>query len=275
MVSFLGKKNKVAATIERSDAERHLDGLLAHAIASDCLAVVRFLMENGAQPPNGARTDMDTAELSRERGHAWVDMIDLAITSKTDDALQKAELLIARAGYNGHVPAEWIDYAIADRKVGALRLFLTPKGKYYTPSLLLHASHLHTSVDTDAPDLEIIQLLLEAGDHVDKIPKSGRPYAGEAPIHVATRRGNAAAIELLRKHGADVNIKGKNFRRTALHLVPLNHGDSVDTQLALLEALRGSNGSMKDKEGKTALDYAIPSCHKKVITWLTKEADAE
>ena len=278
MVGFKGKKNKVAALdlsgSSRSDVERHMDGLLAHAIASSSLEVVKFLLENGAQPPNGAWSDSDTLELSKERGHAWVDMIDLAVTSETTDAAPKAEWLIAKAGYNGHVPTEWLDYAISNRKVGALKLFLNSKGTYYSPSLLLHASHLHTALDTDTLDLQIVELLLKAGDHVNKIPKAGRPYAGEAPIHVATRRGHAAAICLLRQHGANVNVKGRNFGRTALHLVPLNHEDAPNVQMALLQALQGAQASVKDKEGQTPLDCAIPQGHKKVITWLTNEMKA-
>lgn len=279
MVGFKSKKNKVAAfqgdaAATRSDVQRHMDGLLAHAIASAGLSVVQFLMENGAAPPNGARSDTDTPELSTERGHAWVDMIDLAVTSETDDAKQKAEYLIAKAGYNGHVPTEWIDYATTQAKVGALELFLMSSGQYYTPSLLLHASHLHKAVDTDTPDLRVIELLLKAGDHVDKVPKAGRPYHGEAPIHVATRRGHAAIIEVLRKHGANVDVKGRNFGRTALHLVPLNHAEDPVKQMTLLQALQGAAASVKDKEGKTPLDCAIPQGHKKVITWLTNEMKA-
>ena len=278
MVSFKGKKNKVAAVDGacggRSDVDRHMDGLLAHAIASSSLVVVQFLIENGAQPPNGARADSDTAELAKERGHAWVDMIDLAVTSETDDATPKADFLIAKAGYNGHVPTEWIEYATVNRKVGALELFLTSTSNYYTPSLLLHASHLHTACDTDSPDLRVIELLLKAGDHVDKVPKAGRPFAGEAPLHVATRRGSASVIELLRQHGANVNVKGRNFGRTALHLVPLNHTDDAAKQMELLRALQGAAASVKDKQGQTPLDCAIPQGHKTIITWLTNEMKA-
>lgn len=275
-MGFGSKKHKVAALVEpegRSDVQRHMDGLLAHAIASSTLNVVQFLLENGAQPPNGTRYDSDTVELEKEHGHAWVDMIDLAITSETGDAAAKAELLIAKAGYNGHVPTEWLDYAISMCKVGALQLFLTP-GKYYSPSLLLHASHLHKAVDTDKPDLKVIELLLQAGDHVDKVPKSGRPFAGETALHIATRRGHPAVIDLLRKYGANVDVKGKNFGRTALHLVPLAFEDNFDMQMALLKALQGAQASIKDREGKTPLDCAIPQGNKKVITWLTNEMKA-
>lgn len=44
--------------------------------------------------------------------------------------------------------------------------------------------------------------------------------------------------------------------------------------MKMLQALKGAKGTVKDKEGKTALDYAIPTGRKQVITWLMKEAGA-
>lgn len=44
--------------------------------------------------------------------------------------------------------------------------------------------------------------------------------------------------------------------------------------MALLEALRGANAALKDKEGKTALDYALEGGHKPIIQWIMREGGA-
>ena len=212
------KKNKDK---ERTAVEQHLDELLATAVSgSSSLEVVQFLLTHGAAPPNGARTDADTDERSVVRGHAWVDIIDAAALSDTADAADKADLMIRKSGYNGLVPAEWIDYAIRHDKIGALRAILqqhssSSKNYYYRPNDAT-CEHLHVAVDTDTPNLEILKLLLELRvEDVNKIPKKdNRPYAGEAPIHVATRRGCPQAVSMLRQHGANVDLRGKNYRRT-------------------------------------------------------------
>ena len=203
----------------RTDVQHHVDELLVTAIMTSSLEVVQFLLAHGAAPPNGARTDKDTDARLLERGHAWVDIIDLAATSETPDAAAKADYLIRKSGYNGHVPSEWVDYAIRNDKIGALRAILQPPGgkttTYYRPN---HATceHLHVAVDTPTPNLAIVQLLLDMHlEDVNRVPKKDNlPYAGEAPLHVATRQGCPAAVSLLRKYGANVDLRGKNYRRT-------------------------------------------------------------
>ena len=44
--------------------------------------------------------------------------------------------------------------------------------------------------------------------------------------------------------------------------------------MKMLEALRGATATLKDKEGKTALDYALEVGRKPVIQWLMREAGA-
>ena len=214
-------------TKPRSKVERHLDDLLADAVETESVEIVQYLLRKGAQAPNGARTDYDSPDDALQRGHAWVDLIDrAALSSKKDnksnnnnndddEAAAKADVLIRKSGHNGLVSGEWVDYAIRHEKTGALRAILSKDGQYYRPNAH-QCEHLHVAVDTVTPNLEILELLLQSGlENVNKIPKKdNRPYAGEAPLHVATRRKCPAAIRLLRKYGANVDIRGKNFRRT-------------------------------------------------------------
>ena len=63
-----------------------------------------------------------------------------------------------------------------------------------------------------------------------------------------------------------------SFCLQALHLAV--HPGNGPTNMKLLEALRGAKGTVKDNQGKTALDYALERGEKKVITWLMREAGA-
>lgn len=205
---------------------------------SSSLEVVQFLLTHGAAPPNGARTDKDADERLLERGHAWVDIIDMAACSQTNDAKAKADFLIRKSGYNGFVPSEWIDYAIRNDKTGALRAFLQPPehttSTYYRPNGAT-CEHLHLAVDTSTPNMDIIKLLLDMRlEDVNKIPKKdNRPYAGEAPLHVATRRGCPQVVRLLREYGANVDLRGKNYRRTVSHVYMFQSG-TLDIAISIV-----------------------------------------
>lgn len=68
-------------------------------------------------------------------------------------------------------------------------------------------------------------------------------------------------------------MNNNNEQQKALHLAC--HPENGPTDLNMLKALHGAQiTSLKDKEGKTPLDYAIPTGNKQVITWLMKEAGA-
>lgn len=201
-----------------------MDGLLHEAVLHESVDVVRFLLSHGAAPLGGGhwRPDRkygkDTPQAAAARDAAWVDLTDAAASSGTADAAAKAALLIDKAGYNGHVPPRWVDYAVRHGKVAALRAILVPSNRHrYLRLPHSDCEHLHTAVDCadDEVNLEILELLVvQAGDDVDKIPAASRPYGGETPLHVATRRGAVKAVAWLRQHGANVDKRGKNFGRT-------------------------------------------------------------
>jgi ankyrin repeat protein len=209
----MGYSSWISGSAKRSDVEKHLDALFEAAVVEESVDVVQYLLKKGAQPPKGHRKETDTAEKEKERGFVWVDMIDLAFLCSTPDAKEKADLLIKKCGYNGVVPADWVNYAIENCKVGFLKAVLTTGKDYYKPNAH-QCDHLHFAVDRKTPNLEVLQILLDAHlEDVNKLSKSTN-YAGEAPIHVATRNRSPEAIKLLREHGANVDIKGKNYRRT-------------------------------------------------------------
>jgi hypothetical protein len=52
------------------------------------------------------------------------------------------------------------------------------------------------------------------------------------------------------------------------------HPELGEVDMKVLDALKGANGNVKDKDGKTPMDFAMPSGKKEVITWLMREAGA-
>ena len=82
-----------------------------------------------------------------------------------------------------------------------------------------------------------------------------------SPLHIAAQSGNLAAIEVLSKHGAELNAMNSNLR-TPLHLAAFNGHYQV------LEALltRGAAVNLKDEQQQTALHRYEPKCQANPFT---------
>jgi ankyrin repeat protein len=108
----------------------------------------------------------------------------------------------------------------------------------------------------DAGHVEIAKLLLNAGSEIQS----------DALCH-ASAAGNVPLVELLLEKGADVNESSANddqYEATPLILASANgHGDVVKLLLS-----KGADLSLKDSEGKTALDVATASNHQQVVDLL-------
>jgi len=71
------------------------------------------------------------------------------------------------------------------------------------------------------------------------------------PLHYAAAKGQLDVIELLLKHGADVNARDKNGY-TPLHAAAYyDHADAAG-----LLIVRGADARVRNNEGKTPLDVA-------------------
>lgn len=110
-------------------------------------------------------------------------------------------------------------------------------------------------------DLDCFYYLVSLGLSVDMPDRFGR-----TPLHLAASNGNIEFIKSLANHGADIHMKSE-MQCTALHYAA-NAGESgVKCVEYLLE--QGIDPSLKNKEGKAALDMAVDNFNTQVIECLT------
>jgi uncharacterized protein len=121
---------------------------------------------------------------------------------------------------------------------------------------LLAASSAHD------PDLTlqvlVIRYLLQCGVAINETDKNG-----VTPLHRAVRFRSTAAVKELIAQGADVNAVDKRTRSTPLHRAVTNTGapatsGKMDCAIEITKLLlaSGADPRIKNKNGKTPLDYA-------------------
>ncbi|KAG6609365.1 26S proteasome regulatory complex, subunit PSMD10 [Phytophthora cinnamomi] len=76
---------------------------------------------------------------------------------------------------------------------------------------------LHHACYSEKPNLEVVQLLVEAGSDVNALDQQGY-----SPLIVAAKKNQTEAIEFLRKRGADNTLKN-SFGENALHFAELRN----------------------------------------------------
>jgi ankyrin repeat protein len=113
--------------------------------------------------------------------------------------------------------------------------------------------------------IEVTEFLIRKGANVNPTTELGR-----TPLIISAIEGNVELARLFLDNDADISIKDKNYKRTALHFAAL-YGQ-LDIVAALAE--KGANLNEKDAAGKTPLDYASQYGHEKVAK-LLKSSGAE
>jgi hypothetical protein len=108
---------------------------------------------------------------------------------------------------------------------------------------------------------ELVQLLLDAGAKID-----AKKPGGTTPLILAAQNGRAKVIVSLVDAGADVNARLAERNITGLMLAAQNgHTAAVH---ALLD--KGANWRWRDRQGRTALDYARANERTTVVDALQK-----
>ncbi len=102
-----------------------------------------------------------------------------------------------------------------------------------------------------AHDLNIIEILEEAGARWDVGNINAEGIDGSTPLHMAagSNQADVAVIKILIEHGADVNAKIKQLGWTPLHM-------AYNAEVANLLIAQGANVNAKDNAARTPLDLA-------------------
>jgi ankyrin repeat protein len=97
---------------------------------------------------------------------------------------------------------------------------------------------------------------------------------GNSPLYFAAMKGHAKIVNLLIRHGADINARTSISGRTALHEAALK--GNFETVQVLINA--GANINIRNKFGRTPLFYvttpppplSLPSNHRGIAEFLRK-----
>jgi len=104
--------------------------------------------------------------------------------------------------------------------------------------------------------VDVVQVLLNSGADVNVVDKGGY-----TPLMVAAGDNRAGMIDLLVRHGARLNEQDQTAGWTALiWAAKEGHLNSVDRLL-----IAGADKTLKDRQGRSALDWAQVKGHDEVV----------
>lgn len=95
-------------------------------------------------------------------------------------------------------------------------------------------------------DTNWLKNLLEGGANPDT------PHRDTLPLHFAARRGEMHIVDLLCRHGANIDIQNGQGRTAVIEAAIGGEGKTID---ALLK--RGADADIADRDGHTALHHAL------------------
>jgi len=114
---------------------------------------------------------------------------------------------------------------------------------------------------------------MEKIDHVKLLLKNGADpnisqIDGLSPLHLAVSKQNLLIIKYLLKYKANPNKQSSLYKQTPVHLAVKNN---VDSSILLILANSGGLLTIKDKFGKTPVDYINSEEMKKTIEMIKPE----
>ncbi len=118
---------------------------------------------------------------------------------------------------------------------------------------------------------DIVELLLDKSadpNARNELPNSNGDF--QTPVIVAALQGHVDCLQRLLARGADVNVQGGPFERTAL----LGAATTGREEVVRLLLAKGADVKAEDWEGKTALDWAVRSGETRIVK-LLREAGAK
>ena len=118
---------------------------------------------------------------------------------------------------------------------------------------------------------------MEKIDHVKLLLKHGADpnisqIDGLSPLHLAVSKQNLLIIKYLLKYKANPNKQSSLYKQTPVHLAIKNN---VDSSILLILVNSGGLLNIKDKFGKTPVDYINSEEMKKTIAMIKPEKNKE
>jgi ankyrin repeat protein len=153
--------------------------------------------------------------------------------------------------------------AIEKNDIEAVKVFIKKGADVNSPSES-GETPLHWAITTGRRDL--IELLIEKGANVN-----ARNNRGSTPLHGAAFLNQQESLLLLIDNGADVNSIDDKKGVTALHIA----AGVGNLEIAELLIDHGADINFKDRNGLTALKYAIARGHKNVEYILRRKGATE
>jgi len=153
---------------------------------------------------------------------------------------------------NGYAPLHW---AVALGKSRIINVLLE-NGADVNAKDNIGSTPLHRVVvlDEESKRSNIAKVLIEHGADVN-----ARNHQGLTPLHMATTLGEVDVTKVLLENGADPNVTLQSL--TPLHVAAFaGYPDIVELLLK-----HGADPSIRDSDGKTALDFARESNRKDVV----------
>jgi ankyrin repeat protein len=283
---LLDRKARVNARDKNGQTPLH------HAVKRGQVEAARLLLERKADPNIGAKEGWTALHAAASDGNA--ELVALLLRHKAD---VKAVWKEADGGTPLFLAARY-------GHLDAVRLLLkhgaNPQGRNGAQAgeTALHAAALGEQV-------EVARLLLERGVPVDATDDEGQTplhvaalatqgeetarlllahranlrattREGWEPLHLAAGAGNRDTVALLLAHKADVNAREKSGGQTALHLAISNEtrkdalGEAGSLAMVRLLLDNKAEATIKDNQGRTPLDLAVPMKYRRVAELLRK-----
>jgi ankyrin repeat protein len=265
-------------TLEKSPTLR--DSWLLRAAKGGQEAVVRLLLENGAELDSKSQSGQTPLSWAAKKGHEAVVRLLLEKGAELDSKSESGQTPLLLAAENGH--EEVVRLLLLKREMTEVN------AKDKTGKMALHraASKGHEAV---------VRLLLENGANIDAKVIAVRINAFEGTaLHLAAREGHKAVVELLLEKGANIDAKVivnavHYIEGTALHLAAreghkavvqllLEKGANVDTKVIADDGGDSDCGSFNSSDGGggyslegTALHLAAKGGHKAVVQQLLEK----